>query len=137
MKSRNKILLTVICIFVILSFIGVLFFSYIKPLVKQNQVHSDLMLLDNVIRTCIREYYESNQEYPESLSQIEDKVFEKCYTGSPSGGSKYQELLNKFKVSSNKNKLVLSWQVEKKDAVYCYETVFENGQSTTSISKNK
>ena len=135
MKSRNKMLL-IISIFMILFFGGVFFIFYIEPLVKQNQLHSDFMFLDNVTQACIRQYYESNQEYPKSLSQIENKILEKCYVNSPPKDSKYRELLNNFQVFSDKKKLVLSWQIQKKDVIYCYTTVFENGKSRFQVGMN-
>ncbi|MHC4552355.1 MAG: hypothetical protein ACYSUT_06265 [Planctomycetota bacterium] len=135
MKSRNKILVTITSIFIILSFSGVLFFSYVEPLVKQNQLHSDLMFLDNIARTCINEYYESNYKYPESLSQIVNRIIESCHADSLED-SKYRELLSTFQVISDKKQLILSWKIEKKDVVYHYTTVFENGQGVTTLSKS-
>lgn len=140
MKSGTNIRLTMLSIFTIVLFAGVLLFAYLEPRVKQNQLHSDLMFLDNVTRTCIKQYYELNQEYPESLSQIEKNILENSHDGTPPKDSKYRELLSNFQVFSDKTKLVLSWQIKKKDAIYAYETVFEKGQSistSTQIKQNR
>ena len=76
MKSKKLSLLILLFVFVLVFFLGALFFHYVNPVVKQNQLHSDLLFLDNVTRTCIAEYYKKNIEYPKDLTEIENSIIE-------------------------------------------------------------
>ena len=118
MKSKKLSLLILLFVFVLVFFLGVLFFHCVNPVVKQNQLHSDLLFLDNVTRTCIAEYYKKNIEYPKDLTEIENSIIENCYIGSVPEDSKYWDLLNDFHISSNKSRFIMSWQIQKGKPVY-------------------
>jgi hypothetical protein len=114
-----------------------LYFHRIAPIVKQNQLHTDMMFLDNVVRTYIAEYYEQNKNYPKNFKEIETAILKRCYINDVPVDSKFKDMLNTMKLSSDGAKCVSRWQIEKGNIVYRYETVFENGRSVNNNTVHK
>ncbi len=118
LRKRRFGALVVVVVLVLL--VAYLCFSYIGNQIRTMRTHSDMLFLDNVIRTTLSAYYRAHGCYPSSLEEVRLDIVRACYDPPQTEDGRYRALLDRFQYNSDGCVYDLSWQIETSAGVRPY-----------------
>jgi len=131
MKRKTRILLIIAipAVAVMAVLIAVYCGVWIYATSTDIGLHSDMSLLNAVIRDELKRYFKREGRYPEDLDVLIPTIVKKCYVTSVPDRPKELEMLNHFKYSSDSITYTIIWTFEGKNsgAVYTHKEYGRNG----------
>ncbi|MHC4158650.1 MAG: hypothetical protein ACYSSO_06185 [Planctomycetota bacterium] len=123
----------ILAIVVLLILIGIFFLIVFvipkfKSTTEQIRYHSDMSLLNSVIREQMKDYYDINGKYPQDLKELESDIIRSIYTSKAPENPKELKMLEEFVYVTDGIKYEISWDAAQGDKIYTHKEYAKNGK---------